>query len=96
MDQLVDIVKKYNVDTNGQEKLHQEDERKFEHKVLENIAGKIVVNQVELSTLIQNLEVTLANVTKLFEKLCDIPSFAPNIKDKLQKIDGDLKASTGQ
>jgi hypothetical protein len=75
MDQLVEIVHKYNTDAEGQEKLLLKVERKFEHKVLEKIAKRIAINQVELTNLITVLEGILANVIKLFGKLCDVPSF---------------------
>lgn len=96
MDQLVDIVHKYNVDTDGQDKLLLKAEKKFEHKILEIVSGKIAIDQIKLSNLIQTLEEILANVTKLFEKLCDVPSFTQDIKVKLQKIDSDTKASAGK
>ena len=79
MDALVDIAHKFNIDIDGQEKLLQKAERKFEHKVLEIVARKISIKQVQLSSLVHTLEMTLSNVTKLFQKLCYIPSFRQEI-----------------
>jgi hypothetical protein len=63
---------------------------------LAKIAERIAIHQVEVSNLITVLEAILANVVKLFGKLCDIPSFTQDIKNKLQKIDEDMKASATQ
>ena len=71
IDQLINIVYKFNEDTNGKEKLLMKAERKFENKVLENIAQNITIDQVELSTLICSLE----NVVSLFVKLIDFTNF---------------------
>lgn len=46
LDQLVEIVHKYNDELNGQEKLLQRVERKFQNKVLEQVAKKIAIDQV--------------------------------------------------
>ena len=52
IDHLTKIVQKFNKDLNGQDKLLQRDERKFENRVLEQVAQKIAIDQVELSTII--------------------------------------------
>ena len=80
----------------GQEKLLQRAEKKFENKVLEQIAQKIAIHQVELSTSLSSLESTCNIVTILFGKLCDISIFTKDIKEKLAKIDEDMKASAQQ
>ena len=49
--------------------------------------------QVDLSTILSSLETSVNNVTLLFRKLCDTSIFTQEIKDKLSKIDEDLKAS---
>ena len=69
--QLVGIVHKFNKDIDGQEILLHRAERKFENKVLENVAKKIVIDQVEMSTLVGTLKVVVNNVVSLFKKLCD-------------------------
>ena len=68
---LVDIVHKFNKDIDGEVKLLQRVERKFENKILENVAKKIAIDQVESSTLISTLEGVVNNVVSLFKKLCD-------------------------
>ena len=60
---------------------------KFENKVLEQVAQKIAINQVELSTILSSLETCENNVTSLFKKLYDTSIFTQEIKDKLSKID---------
>lgn len=44
--QLAKVVHKFNEDVNGQDKLLQRAEKKFENKVLEHIAQKIYMHQV--------------------------------------------------
>ena len=77
-------------------KLLQRAKKKFENKVLEQIAQKIAIHQVELSTIFSSLESTYNNVTTLFSKLCDMSIFTKDIKEKLAKIDEDMKASAQQ
>lgn len=96
MDQLVELVHKYQVDTEGQEKLLLKAERKFENKVLEKISKKIAINQVELTNLITVLERILAKIVKLFGKLSDVPNLTQDVKNKLQKIGEDFKGSVAQ
>lgn len=91
--QLVEIVHKYNEEHNRQEKLLQRAERNFENKVLEQVAQKIAIEQVELSTILSTLETYVNNVVSLFVKLSDTSIFTREIKDKLSKIDEDMKAS---
>ena len=43
-----------------------------------------------------SLETSCTNVSSLFGKLCDVSIFTKEIKEKLSKIDGDLKASAQQ
>ena len=68
--------------------------KKFDNKVLEHITQHISINQVELSSILANIENYFTNVTSLFIKLCDVSKFTKEIKEKLNKIDEDLKAST--
>ena len=72
----------------------QRAEKKFENKVLELIAQKIAIHQLELSTILGSLETSYNNVTSLFSELYDTSIFTRCIKDKLSKIDEDLKEST--
>ena len=94
--QLEEVVQKFNEDTSGQDKLIEEEENKFDNKVLEHIAKKIAIHQVELSSILTNLETSCTNVTSLFGKLCDVIELTKEIKRKLTKIDEDLKASAQQ
>ena len=80
---------KFNEDSTRQEKLIEKVEKKFDNKVLEHIA----INQVELSSILANIENYFTNVTSLFAKLCDVTKFTKEIKEKLNKIDKDMKSS---
>ena len=84
---------KFNEDTNGKEKFLIKIKRKFENKVLENVAQKIEIDQVELSILISSLKNDVNNVVSLFVNLCDSTNFTKEIKEKLEKFDMDLKDS---
>ena len=44
--QLAEVVQKFNEDTDGQDKLLEKAEKKFDNKVLEHIAQQIVIHQV--------------------------------------------------
>ena len=68
-------------------------EKKFDNKVLEHVAQKISIQQVELSKILTNLETSHTNVTSLFVKLCDVTKYTKEIKRKLNKIDEDLMAN---
>ena len=68
-------------------------ERKFENKVLEKVAIKIAIDQVELSNILSILEKFANNVVSLFFELSDTSIFTKKIKDELSKIDEDMKAS---
>ena len=94
--QLEEAVQKFNEDCSGQEKLIEKDEKKFDNKVLEHIAQKIAINQVELSTFLGSFENSFNNVTSLFAKLCDVSGFTKEIKDKLNKIDIDMQLSASK
>ena len=96
LDQIVDIVHKFNKDTQGQEKLLQKVERKFENNILENVASRITIDQVELSTIISSMDTTVNNVVALLVNLCDTSNFTLEIKNKLNKVDSDLKTSASQ
>ncbi|MFA1084095.1 hypothetical protein, partial [Klebsiella pneumoniae] len=61
--------------------------------MLEHIAQHIAINQVELSSILANIENSFTNVTSLFAKLCDVTEYTKGIKEKLNKIDEDLKVS---
>ena len=50
-------------------------ERKFDDKVLEHIAQKITIKQVELLAFLGNFENSFNNATSLFAKLCDVSVF---------------------
>ena len=67
--------------------------KNFDIKVLEHIAQQIAIHQVELSTILGNLETSCSNVSSLFGKLCDVSKFTKEIKDKLSKIVEDMKSS---
>ena len=71
-------------------------EKKFDNKVIEHIAQKIAIQQIEISTILTNLETSHTNVTSLFVKLCDFIKYTKEIKRKLNKIDEDLKVSAKQ
>ena len=94
--QLINIVHKFNEDTNGQDKLLMKVERKFENKVLENVAQKLAIDQVELSTLISALEIVVNNIVSLFVNLSDSTNFTKEIKEKMAKVDMDLKDNANQ
>ena len=64
--------------------------------MLELVAQKIVINQVELFTILVTLETYVNNVVSLFVKLSDTLNFTKDIKAKLSKIDEDMKASAHQ
>ena len=68
-------------------------EKKFDNKVIEHIAQHISIHKVELSSILATLENYFTNVTSLFAKLCDVTKFTKEIKEKLNKIDEDMKAS---
>ena len=73
----------------GQEKLIEKEEKKFDKKVLENIA----IKQVELATFLGNFENSFKSAASLFAKLCDVFGFTEEVKRKLNKIDNDMQAS---
>ena len=68
----------------------------LKNKLLENVASRITMDQVQLSTIISSLETTINNVVALFVKLCDTSNFTLEIKNKLTKVDSDLKTSVIQ
>lgn len=94
--QLVEAAHKYNEYLDGQDKLLQKAKKMFENKVLKFIAQQITIYQVELSTILGFLETSCINVSFLFGKLCDTSIFSKEIRDKLSKIDKDLKESAQQ
>ena len=71
----LEVVKKINEDFSGQDKLMEKVEKKFDNKVLEHIAQQIAILQVELSTILTNLETSYTNVTSLFVRLCDVTEY---------------------
>ncbi len=93
---MAEAVQKCNEVLDGQDKLLQKSDKKFENKVSELISQKISIYEVELSTILTSLETSCTNVTLLFGKLWDISSFTKEIKDNLFEIDEDLKASAQQ
>ena len=58
--------------------------------MLEHIAQKIAIKQVELATFLGNSKNSFKNATSLFAKNCDVSKFTKEIKDKLNKIDNDM------
>ena len=58
---------------------------------MEHIAQQIAIHQVELSTILGNLETSCSNVSSLFGKLCDVSKFTKEIKEFFSKIDEDMK-----
>ena len=96
LNQLEEAIQKFNEDTDGQDKLVEKTENKLSNKVLEHIAQQISIYQVALSKILVNLETSYTNVSSLFGKLCDVTEFTKEVKDKLSKIDIDLKASAQQ
>ena len=62
LDQLVEIVHKYNEEVNGKDFFLQRAKRKFENKVLEKVAQKIAIDQVGLSTILVALKDSINNV----------------------------------
>ena len=64
--------------------------------MLDHISQYIGIYQVELSTILGSLENSCTNVSSLFGKLCDVSNFTKEIKEKLSKIDEDLKVSAQQ
>ena len=61
--------------------------------MLEHIAQQIAINQVELPSILTNIESSYSNVISLFAKLCDVTKLTKEIKGNLNKIDEDLKVS---
>ncbi|GLJ28250.1 hypothetical protein SUGI_0555160 [Cryptomeria japonica] len=94
--QLEEAVNRFNEDSSGEEKLIERTKKKFDNKVLEHIAQQIAIKQVELTTILAKLENSFNNVTSFFAKLCDVTEFTKGIRDQLNKIDDDLKASAQQ
>ena len=94
--QLEEALNKFNEDTSSQEKMMEKAERKFDNKVLEHIAQHIAIKQVELTTILMNIENSFTNVTSLFAKLCDVTEYTKDVREKLNKIDEDLKAISQQ
>ena len=78
---------------NRQEKLIHRAERKFENQVFKQVAQRIVIDQIELSTILVSLETSVNNVVSLFVKLSDTSIFTKEIKEKLSKRDEDIKTS---
>ena len=70
--------------------------QRAETKFAKNVLELISIHQVELSTILGSLETSCNNVTSLFGKICDISIFTKEIKEKLSKIDEDLKESAYQ
>lgn len=64
--------------------------------MLEHISQQLAIYQFELSTILVNPEASYSNVSSIFEKLCDVPKYTKEVKEKLYKIDIDLKASAQQ
>lgn len=89
-------MQKFNEDSSEQEKLIEKVEKKFDNRVLEHIAQKIAIKQVELSTFLGNFKNSFNNVASLFAKLCDVFGFTKEIKDKLNKIDIDMQSSASK
>lgn len=91
--QLEEAVRKFHDDSHGKEKLLGMTIEKFENKVIEHIAQHIALNQDELFNKVTTVENSLSKVTVVFVKLCDIDQFTKEIKDKINKIEIDIKDS---
>ena len=94
--QLAEAIQKFNEDTSGQDKLIEKAKKKFDDKVIEHIAQKIAIKQVELSTFLGSFENSFNNVASLFAKLCDVSGYTKEVKDKLNKIDIDMQSSASK
>ena len=91
--QLAEAVNKFNEDSSGSKKLLEKAEKKFDNKVLEHIAQHIAINQAKLSSVLTEIESSYSNIASLFAKLCNVAEFTKEVKDKINKIDEDLKDS---
>lgn len=67
-------------------------EKKVETKVLEKVSIEIVIKQVELSTLVHNLEEFIKNVHSLCKNIWNVESFTKENQDSINKIQEDLKS----
>lgn len=63
---------------------------------MEKVACRIAIDQVELSTILHTFEIFVNNVIALFINLTDTSNFTKEIKEKLSKIDIDMKTSAHQ
>ena len=63
------------------------------HRVFDQVAQIITIDQVQLGIIPRSSETSVNNVASLFVKLNDIYFFTKDIKEKLSKIDEDMKAS---
>ena len=63
---------------------------------MEKVAQRIVIDQVELFTILATFEVSVNNVVSLFLNLSDTYNFTKEIKENLSKIYTDLKVSAHQ
>ena len=57
---------KFNEDITGQEKLLEKAERKFDNKVREHISQDVAIKEVELTSILANIENYFNNVTSRF------------------------------
>ncbi|WP_233357958.1 hypothetical protein, partial [Vibrio cholerae] len=60
------------------------------------LSTSVLTTSVLSTPILGNLEASCTNVSSFFGKICDISKFTKEIKDKLSKIDEDLKASAQQ
>ena len=72
------------------------EKNKFDNKVHEHIAQQIAIQQVELSSILTNLETSYTNITSLFAKLCDVIEYTKETMRNFSKIDEYLIASANK
>ena len=77
------------------EKLLQFLENKFKNKLIEMVALRIILWQVEHFYLVNNWKIIVnLNVHTLFKKLCDISYFTKEVNISLDKLEEELKYSS--
>lgn len=67
--------------------------KKFDNKVLEHIAQQISINQAKLFAALTSIESSYSSISSFFVRICNVTKFSKEIKDRMNKIDEDLKAS---
>ena len=62
-------------------------------KVLNKVSTDIAVKQVEISSLVTNLEEVVHNAHSLYKKLCNVEEFTKDNQDLIDKLQLDLKST---